>query len=84
MRHAPIILKPCFFLEGSFADNFVINAIVKSFKNAPHAYYSQIGHPRDLRLVSPSGLHEDYKIVSKRSLSSRRNMLLELGLGIAP
>jgi hypothetical protein len=48
------------------------------------AYYSHIGHPRILILVSPSELHKDYKIDSKRSLSSRRNMLLQLGLGITP
>jgi hypothetical protein len=84
MRFAPIILKLCFLLEGSLTGNIVINAIVKSFKNALCAYYSQIGHPRIYTFVSPSELHEDQKIVSKCSLSSRGNTLLKLGLGITP
>jgi hypothetical protein len=84
MRHAPIILKLHLFLEGSFAGNIVINTIVKPFKNATCAYYSQISLPGVHKLVSPSGLLEDCKLVSRRSLSSRRNMLPESGLGITP
>ncbi len=53
-------LKACFFLEGSFAGSIVIKAIVKPFKNAPCAYYSQIGLPGVHGLVSRIGLLEDH------------------------
>ncbi len=76
-------LRPSLFLEG-VSGSIVSKTIVKSFKNAPCAYYSRIGLHEVHKLVSRIGLHEVHKLVSRRSLSSRPCAPCEWGLGTVP
>ena len=88
-------LRSSLFLE-TVSVSIASKTIVKSFKNALCAYFSQIGLYEVHKLVSQIGLYEDRKLVfriglhgiqtlvSKRSLSSRLCAPREWGLGTVP
>jgi hypothetical protein len=73
------VVRLSLFLER-VSGSIVSKAIIKSFKNALCAYFSQIGIREVRKLVSQIGLYEVHKSVSQIGLYEDHKLVFRIGL----